>query len=132
MSGARSSASHIESPGDKRREAHEDGFHVPARAQAEERAAIVDQVELDVAPTPAEELRPIFLRIWQRAAALRERRVGGQERVADVAQERPALVPPQVVEEDAAHSSFAAAMLDEEVVLRPLREAVVQLRSVRV
>src|SRR5437868_723327 len=119
MRGASSSGLRIGSPGDEWREAHEDRLDVSARAQAEESAAVVDQVELDVSPAPAELLRTVVLGVRQRAAPLRDRRVGGQERVPDVAQERPALVAAQVVEEDPAHAALVAAVLDEEVVLRP-------------
>ena len=39
-------------PADERRQAHEDRVHVAARAQPEDRAAVIDQVELDVAAAP--------------------------------------------------------------------------------
>src|SRR5579872_710114 len=35
-----------------RRQAHQDRLHIPAGLQTEQRAAVVDQVELNVPPTP--------------------------------------------------------------------------------
>src|SRR5207237_4302244 len=128
----RSSTLLLDSPGDERREAHEDRLDVAAGAQPEQRAAVVDQVELHVSAAPAEVLRAVLVGVRGRAAALDQRRVGGQEGLAHVADEGPALLAAQVVEEDAAHAALAAAVADEEVLLRPAREAIVHPRAVRV
>src|SRR5437870_2869973 len=128
----RSSTLLLDSPGDERREAHEDRLDVAAGAQPEQGAAVVDQVELDVPAAPAELLRAVLVGVRGRAAALDQWSVRGQERLAHIANERPALLAAEIVEEDAAHAPLAAAVADEEVFLRPAREAVVEAGTVRV
>src|SRR5512146_2455267 len=85
------------SPAHERREAHEDRVDVTPALQAEERAAVVDQVELDVAAAPAQLRRAIRLRARRGAAPLDDRDVGGEEGRADLLDEVPVLAPAQVI-----------------------------------
>src|SRR3954470_15608430 len=73
------------SPGDERRQAHEDRLDVSAAAQPEQRPPIVEQVEFHVAAAPAQLLRAIVLRVPHVGAPLDEGCVGGKECVAYVA-----------------------------------------------
>src|SRR5258706_133109 len=95
----------IGSPAYQRRQAHEDGLDVPAALQAEERAAVVEQVELDVPAPPAELGGAIRFGPAQLPAALDDgherilrvhdqRDAGGEERLAGdlVRPRRPHLV----------------------------------------
>src|SRR5690606_16562746 len=103
-------------PADARRQAHEDGFGAAAGLQAEQGAAVVDQVELDVA-APAVELELAFaFAVWRFPPALHDRQVGVEEPVADRAQvaEVGVEVAVQVVEEQPADAARLVAVLQEE------------------
>src|SRR5207302_224499 len=90
------------SPAHQRREAHEDRLGVAAALEAEQRAAVVDEVEFDVAAAPAQLCGAILLGPGNAAAPLDQRHVRGQEGLADASHEGPVLRTAQVVEEDAA------------------------------
>src|SRR5690606_14626950 len=89
--------------------------------QAEQGAAVVDQVELDVAAAAVELELAFALAVGRVAAALDDRQVGVEEAVAHGAQVREVgvEVAVQVVEEQAADAARLVAMLDEEVVVAP-------------
>src|SRR4051812_36100436 len=111
------------SPAYQRREAHEDGFDVPAALEAKERPPVVEQVEFDVAATPAELRGAVGVRPPRLAPALHQRRIRGQERVAHGLDESGLLPPAQVIEEHAADPSLRIAVRKKEVLPRPRREA---------
>src|SRR6185295_1222641 len=48
-------------PARERRQRHQDGLDAAARLQAEQRSAVVEQVELDVAPAPVQLELPLAL-----------------------------------------------------------------------
>src|SRR5579885_2271187 len=112
-------------PADHRRQRHQDRLGAAARLQAEQRAAVADQVEFDV-PAAAELLEgPLPRGVRLLLAALRDRQVGFEEMVAAVLHEGEERfqVPLQIVEEDAADAARLVPVRQEEVVVAPLLEA---------
>src|SRR5262245_60277539 len=92
-------------PAHQRRQRHEDRLRPSARLDAEEGAAVVEQVELDIAPAPVELEVALALAVGGLPAAAQDRQVGGEEGVAHGAGEgERAREPPlaEVVEEEAA------------------------------
>src|SRR6267142_2415063 len=119
----------IGSPAYQRRQAHEDGLDVPAALQAEERAAVVEQVELDVPAPPAELGGAIRFGPAQLPAALDDGHVRREERLAHRLRQPEVLVPAQIVEEDSPNAALRIPVGDEEVLACPLREPRVAIRS---
>src|SRR5207244_2520925 len=98
------------------RQRHQDALDPAAGLQPEERAAVVQQVELDV-PAAAEQLEPpLPLRVRQRLAAADDRQVRVQERLAGVADkgERLFEIALDVIEEDAADAARLVAVRQKE------------------
>ena len=103
-------------------------FDVAAGLEAEDRAAVVEQVELDIAAAPHLLLVPVGLRPRRREIAAHDRRIDREEGLADVAGEGEILVRiarPVIVVEDAADAAHLAAMLEEEVLVAPRLVALV-------
>src|SRR3954452_6230358 len=101
-----------------RRHRHEDRFGAPARLQAEQGAAVVDQVEFDIASAAVGLEFALALAERQALSSLDDRQIGGQEMLADRAHQREAGVEVglgEVVEEDAADAARLVAMLEVEV-----------------
>mmetsp|Transcript_19535 Transcript_19535/g.57892 ORF Transcript_19535/g.57892 Transcript_19535/m.57892 type:complete len:438 (+) Transcript_19535:431-1744(+) len=114
---------------------HEDGLDAPARLEPKRRAAVVHQVELDVAPA-AQQL-PLLLLLRERIVlVLPHDRAVGLHHVVDAVlgegQDGVGILVVEVIEEDAAEAAALAAVADEEVVVRPLLELVVVLGVVLV
>mmetsp|Transcript_1261 Transcript_1261/g.3862 ORF Transcript_1261/g.3862 Transcript_1261/m.3862 type:complete len:325 (+) Transcript_1261:225-1199(+) len=108
------------------RQRHEDRLNAPARLEAKDGAAIVDEVELDVPAAPHELPLLLLLREGVILVLGHQRKVGGHHRVEALLREgkdglRVAVV--LVVEEDAAEAARLAAVLDREVLVGPLLEA---------
>src|SRR6185312_11618020 len=122
-------------PGHHRRQGHQDRLDIAAGLQAEDGAAIVEQVELDIAAAAhqlmlAVLLGPAFLHV-----APDERRIDVEEGQSDVARKGEIALPIAAVEiivEDAADAARLAAMLQEEIFVAPLLEARVIAGIVRV
>src|SRR5579859_1006454 len=117
-----------------RRQRHENGFGAAARLQAEQCAAVVDQIEFDVTTAPVSLEIAFGFAEGQISAALDDRRVGVDQVVADAAHEREAGVEVglrQVVEEDAANSTRFPAMLEIEILVAPFLEPGMGLRAER-
>src|SRR6185436_20888590 len=112
----------VVAPGDQRRQRHQDRLGAAARLQAEQRAAVVDEVELDVAPAAIRLEGALALAEGMLPALLDDRRIGGQEMVADRPREIEGAVIGNVVEEDAADAARLVAMLEVEVLVAPLLE----------
>src|SRR5207245_8383938 len=90
--------------------------------QAEKRAAVVDQVELDVARAPVSLEGALALAEGDVLAALKDRDVGLQEVLADGARQREAMIEARVgeiVEEDAADAARLAAVPEVKVFVAP-------------
>src|SRR5207342_1190559 len=108
-------------PAHPRRQAHQDRFAASARLQPEQRAAVVYQVELDVASAPVQLELALAFAMRHAAATFDDRQVGIEETIADRAQvgEVALEVRVQVVEEQAADAAGLVAMLDEEIFVAP-------------
>ena len=109
-------------PAHERRQRHQDRFRAPAGLQPEQRAAVVDEVELDVAAAPQQLERALALAERRRAPPLRDRQPGLREGLADRAREREAglegrLV--EVVEEEPADAARLVAVRQEEIAVAP-------------
>jgi hypothetical protein len=95
-----------------RRHAHQDALGAAAAVQAEVRAAVPHEVELDVAAAPVGLEVALALAVGRGAAALHDGQVGGQEGVAHGAHQREAALEAavgEVVEEDAADAARLVA-----------------------
>src|SRR6266581_3261664 len=109
-----------------RRQGHQDRLDPPARLQAEQRAAIVDEIELDVAAAAIGLKIPLALAVRHPAAALGNGDVGGQKMIADAAQERKAAVESalvQIVEKNPADAARLVPMPQLEIFVAPALEA---------
>ena len=123
-------------PAHHRRQRHQDRLDAAARLQAEQRAAVVEQVELDVAAAAELLEGPLLARCTARpcgggrSAGTRRGNASPQSRT----KAKSALeVAFEVVEEDAADAARLAAVRQEEVLVAPLLEArVVDRRRVPV
>src|SRR5690606_7434603 len=111
-----------------------DRLAAPARLQPEQRAAIVDEVELDV--TTAAPRLEITLALGPRLVAMAhdDRRIRFEEGVAHRSCQREtgheaAFV--EVIEEDAADAARLVAVLQEEVIVAPALEARVPVGTER-
>src|SRR5690606_2483456 len=123
----------VVAPARERRHRAQDRLGASAGLQAEQRAAVVDQVELDVAPAAPGLEVALALAVRFVAVAFDDRRIRVEEGIPDRARERERPLEArlvQVVEEDAADAARLVAVLQEEVVVAPLLEARVDRKSV--
>src|SRR5580765_8479231 len=105
-----------------RRHGDQDRLGATARLQAEQRAAVVDEVELDVARAPVGLEGTLALTERSAFAALDDRHVGGQEVLTDRARQRERMLEGRVgeiVEEDAADAARLAAVPEIKVFVAP-------------
>src|SRR5690606_33182197 len=113
-----------------RRHRAEDRFAASARLESEQRAAVVDEIELDVSSAPPCLERALALAVGFVAMTQHDRRVGVEEGIADRAQQREAVREAalvQVVEEDAADAARLVAVLQKEVFVAPALEARIEI-----
>src|SRR5436190_15697835 len=92
-------------PHGDRGQRHEDGLDIPAGLEAEDRAAVIEQVELDIAASPDELMAALVLGPSAVLALDHHGRVGGKESAADILGKGKVLLPVaavQVIVEDAA------------------------------
>src|SRR3954447_21048853 len=109
-------------PFHRRRHRGENRLDVAAGLEAEDRAAVVEQVELDVAAAPHLLLVAVGGAPRRREIAAHDLRIDREEGLADVAGEGEILVRiarPEIVEEDAADAAHLAAVPEEEVLVAP-------------
>ena len=115
-------------PRGERREAHQHALDPRVGLQPEQRAAVVHQVELDVAAPPDELEPPLPLAVRQAPPALDDRPVRRGQHAAHVRPQtrasrvevEPAVAGAQVVEEDAADAApLVAAVRVDEVLVAP-------------
>src|SRR6266567_938423 len=115
----------------QRRQRHQDRFGATVGLQAEQRSAIVDEIEFDVAATPIR-LEFTLARDVRLVLAPREDRlVGRQEMIADAARESEAVLEPaiaQIVVEDPANAAWLVAMAQKEIFIAPALEPGVIIR----
>src|SRR5579864_4301900 len=117
-------------PADQGRERHQDRLGAASGLQAEEGAAVVEEVELDVTAAAIELELALAVAEGGVAAALDDRQVRGQVGVADPAEEvEAAREAPlrQVVEEEAPDAAGLPAVAQIEIVVAPALEARVDL-----
>src|SRR6185312_4272803 len=109
-------------PAHQRRQRHQDRFGAPVGLEPERGAAIVDEVELDVAPAAQELELPLALAPGVAAPSPHDRQIGLEERVTRVAHEGEVArgIALQLIEEDAAHAARLAAVREVEVFVAPL------------
>src|SRR5690606_5882016 len=119
------------------RQAHQDGVDIAAGLEAEQGAAVVDQVELGVTTAPDELLLLLLGGPFLARPLADDLGEHVEERLADVPGESEMALPLglvrafHVVVEDPADPPRDAAVRDEEVLVGPLAEPVVVGRVVR-
>lgn len=99
------------------------------------RAAVEHEIELDVAPAPVRLKLALALGVRRVAAALDDRQIGLQERIADAShqRERPLEAAFRVIiEENAADATLLVAMLQIEILVAPCLEARIQRDAERI
>src|SRR5271166_2063480 len=109
-------------PFHQRRQGGENRLDIAAGPQAEHGAAVVQEVELDVASTTNELLIALRLVPGRRKVAPHQLRIDIQERAADVLDKSKVRVPISrivPVEENAANAARLAAMLEIEILVAP-------------
>ena len=107
-------------PAHQRRQRHQDRFDPARRLEAEDRAAVVDQVELHVAAAAILLPGSLPLAVRQILPPPEDRQVRRQEAVAGIADEGEDAV--EIVEEDAADAAGLLAMRQVEILVAPLLE----------
>src|SRR6185437_10578475 len=108
------------------RQRHEDRFDMAAGLEAEERAAVIDEIELDIAAAADELKTPLLLGPALAHVAAHQRRIDAEKRLADIAGEgeiaRP-IAAVEIVEENSAHAARLVAVLQKEIFVAPGFEA---------
>src|SRR5690606_19172810 len=108
----------VVTPFHDRRQRHQDGFSAPARLQAEQRAAVENQVEFDIAAAAVGLKITFAFAVVVIAATFDDRQIGVEEGVADRAGETESLferqvaVCTEVVEEQAANAARLVAVFE--------------------
>ena len=94
---------------------------LPPVLQAEDRAAVVEQVEFDVAAAADQLLLALGLAPGRREILSHQSGIDAQEGAADVLREGEGLVPVgfQIIVEDAADAARLVAVLEEEILVAP-------------
>src|SRR5258706_10618872 len=124
----------VVTPFHDRRQGHEDGFGAATGLQAEQRSAIIDQVEFDVTAAPVGLEIALDFAERQILAAFDNRHVGVQQVIAYAADQHEAGIEVrlrQVIEEDAANAARLPAMFEIEILVAPFLELAVGFRSER-
>src|SRR5258705_6505059 len=105
-----------------RRQRRRDRFNIAAGAQAEDGAAVVEQVEFDIASTAHELLVALGLAPGRREIPPHQFGIDRQERASDRLREGEAGLPVpriKVVVEDAADAAHLLPVLEREIVFAP-------------
>src|SRR5687768_1487836 len=118
----------VVAPFGARRQRHQDRFGAAAGLQAEEGAAVVDQVELDVAAAAVGLEAALALAEREVFPSLQKRHVGFEEMVADRLRQIEGGGLRQVVEEDAADAAGLVAVAQVEVFVAPALVLRIQIR----
>src|SRR3954464_11578949 len=109
------------------RHRRQDRIDVSAGAQPEDRTAVIQQVELDIAPAPDQLLLALGLDPRRREVSSHQLRIDGEECTPDILRERESRVPVrlEIVIKDAAHAAHLVPMLEKEILVAPRLELVV-------
>ena len=124
----------VVAPLDLRWHGHQDRFGAPTRLQAEKRAPVEHQVELDIAAATHRLPAAFPFAVGQRAPALDDRQVGGGKAAADRPGQRERTVEirsRQVVEEYPPDPARLVAVLEEEVAVAPCLVLGIAIRAER-
>src|SRR5947207_15720771 len=99
-------------PSHHRRQRHQDRLDPPARLQAEDRATVVEQIELDITATPKLLKCTLPIAVALILASMNDRQISVKESVAAVADEgEPGVeIPFEIVEKDAADATWLVAV----------------------
>src|SRR5205807_1024446 len=115
----------VVAPRGARRQRHQDRFGTPAGLQAEQRAAVVHQVEFDVAAAPVG-LEVLFcFAVWHLSTAFEDRPISVQKVISYGAGERKGKIEVaigEVIEEDAADAARLAAVAQLKIFVAPALE----------
>src|SRR5688572_4371807 len=106
-----------------RRQRHQDGVGVAAGLEAEDSAAVVEQVELDIAAAADQLAAALLVGPVAAHVAAHDLGIDRQERLADCAGEAEILVPVagvEIVVEDAAEAARLLAVRQVEILVAPL------------
>ena len=126
-------------PGHLRRQAHQDGVDIPAGLQAKDRAAVMQQVEFDIAPAPHQLMGPLGLGPGLMHAVADDPRIGVEEGLPHIAGEGEIILDAaagrlvaEVIIKDAAQPARFIAMRQVEIFVAPFFETRVIIRIVLV
>src|SRR5258706_103970 len=122
---ARGVRSPVITPLHERGQGHQYRLGAAGRLQAEQRAAIIDEIELHVAAAAIGLEVSLALAVRNTFAALDDGNIGGNKMVADAASKLEARVETalvQIVEENPADAAWLAAVLEIEVLVAPAFE----------
>src|SRR6266852_443325 len=126
-------------PGDFGWQRHQDRLDIAAGLEAEQRAAVVEQVELDITAASDELVTALLRRPRLEHVPADQHRVDGEEGFADIVGEGEVALPAaavaaavEIVEEDAADAARLVAVLEEEILIAPFLEALVVVGIVRI
>lgn len=113
-------------PAHERRKAHENRFGAAAGLQAEERAAIPDEVEFDVTTAAVELKLALAIGVGRGFAPFDDWQISGKKRIAHGAEEGERMVEAElveIVEEQSADAARFVAVFQEKVVVAVFLEA---------
>src|SRR6185369_12166815 len=108
-----------------RRQRHQDRLDIAAGLQPEAGAAVVQQVELDIAPAPDQLMATLFRRPRPVHPLPNDGGIDLEKRLADTAAERKIALPVaavEIIEKDAAGAARLVAMWQEEILVAPFLE----------
>src|SRR5439155_13298920 len=109
----------------ERGQGHQYRFGAAGRLQAEQRAAIINEIELDIAAAAIGLEIPLALAVRKTFPALDNRKIGWKKMVADAASKLEARIETalvQIIEENPADAARLAAVLEIEVLVAPAFE----------
>src|ERR1700722_5383474 len=101
---------------------HQERLDIPAGPESEPRAAVVEQVELDIATAAAELVAPLLRVPGQTHTRPHDRRIGGEKCLADHADKSEialGVAAIEIVEENPAGAAHLVAMRQKEIFVAP-------------
>src|SRR5947207_6821927 len=122
-------------PGRLRGQGHQDRLDIAAGLEAKAGAAVVKEIELDIAAAADQLVLPLRRGPRPVHALAHDRREHREKRVADRPDKREIALPiaaVEIIEKDAAGAARLAAMLQIEILVVPLSEAGIGIRLVAV
>ena len=126
----------VVAPFHQRRQRHQDGLGAAARLQTEQRAAVIDQVEFDVATAAVSLEIALACGVGNVPAPRDDRQIGVEKAVADAPGQREAALEAsladlvQIVEENPTDAARLVPVFQEKVAVAPVLVARVELGPV--